>query len=158
MKVIQNEKGLTFVELLVTMTIFGLIIISLYGLLDSGLQLFKKYDSRLEQLQHMRVAMETIGRDLRAAQSAAFNQNLKQLTLSVYGKTVKYGLESENIYGPSGLRGKQLWKDTQNQPLASYLDDFTVKIENYFVEVTLAAKSPEGKTLVLKNSFALRNK
>jgi prepilin-type N-terminal cleavage/methylation domain-containing protein len=152
-----DERGLTFVEMMVSITIFSILIISLYGLLESGMSMFQFSDSHLEQMQNMRVAMESIGRDIRKAKSVDFNSTNKELTIRFQTGTEKYGLGNESTYGPSGLNGKKLWITTTSNPLASYLTDFNVTIVNNLVTVKLTATSPKGKLLTLENSFALRN-
>ena len=36
-----DERGLTFVEMMVSITIFSILIISLYGLMESGMSMFQ---------------------------------------------------------------------------------------------------------------------
>ena len=153
----RGDEGITFLEVMIAVTIFSILITSLYGLFDGGLTMYRTSDAHLEQMQNMRVAMESLGRDLREATSIDFNPSKNELTVYLPGKTEKYGLETDNIYGPSNLKGKKLWKTTASNPLASYLDEFEVVRSGNLVTVTLSAVSPKGRRIALENKFALRN-
>lgn len=151
-----GESGLTFVEMMVSVTIFSLLILALYGLLDGGMAMYQTSDAHLEQMQNMRIAMETLGRDIREAKSIDFKNNQLTLTLP-NNQRLMYGLGDENIYGPSGLKGKKLWKSAPSSPIASYLTSFEVNAADKLVTVKLTASSPKGRVLTLENTFTLRN-
>jgi prepilin-type N-terminal cleavage/methylation domain-containing protein len=153
-----NEQGLTFLEMMVSVTILGMMILALYGIIDSSMAMFRTSDAHLEQIQNMRVAMESLGRDLREATAISFELRKNELTIYLPdNKTEKYGLASESIYGPSGLKGKKLWKTTESNPIASYLTHFEVINSGKLVTVKFKATSPKGRIITLENKFALRN-
>lgn len=155
---LSDEKGLTFVEIMVAVAILAFLFTAIFGLLETGMTLFAKSDAHLDQVQNMRVAMETLARDLRKAEQVSFNSAAKVLVITFPGGSETYGLGTEAIYGPSGLRGKKLWRATASNPIASYLADFEVIVNANLAEVTLKAITPEDKIILLKNSFTLRNK
>jgi prepilin-type N-terminal cleavage/methylation domain-containing protein len=157
MRMMLDEQGLTFLEIMVSVVIIGLLIVALYGLLDGGMAMYQTSDAHLELLQQMRLAMEAIGRDIRRASSVSFNPNNNELTINLPEGPQKYGLDNEDIYGPSGLKGQQLWVTTKNNPLASYLSDFKATKENKLVTIILKAQTPKGNLLTLQSSFTLRN-
>ncbi|MDS1030065.1 hypothetical protein RDV78_06100 [Bacillota bacterium LX-D] len=109
-------------------------------------------------MQHLSIAMESVGSDIRKASSISFSSELSKLVLNTKDGVITYRLENENIFGPSGVRGKQLWKNYANDPIASYLNSFNVKVENNFAKVKLTAIKPNGENVVLENMFFLRNK
>lgn len=153
-----NEQGLTFLEVMVSVTILGIMVVTLYGLLDGSIVMFQTTDAHLELIQNMRIAMESLGRDIREANEISFELRKNELTIFLPdNKIEKYGLSSENIYGPSGLRGKKLWRTTESNPIASYLTHFEVINSGNLVTVNLIATSPKGRVLTLVNKFALRN-
>lgn len=153
-----KEEGLTFLEVMISVTIFGLLIAPLYSLLAGGMALYQISDAQLEQLQNMRVAMESLGRDIREANSITFDKKTNRLTIVFSdGNSKQYGLDSESIYSPSGLKGKKLWKGAVWNPLASYLSGFEVTSIGKLVTVKLTATSPKGRILTLENKFVLRN-
>lgn len=163
MKYVLNKKGFTLVELMISITILSLVIFSLYGLLETGMYSYKRSDAHLEQVQHLRIAMEKIGRDLRAARSVKWENNTLKITLES-SNDVQYYLGTESIYGPSGLSGSKLSRNSQ--PVASYLKEFSAKnksgnnvlTSDSAVVINLTAENPEGKTVSLTNTFYLRNK
>ncbi len=93
MSKLLNEQGLTFLEMMVSVTILGMMILALYGIIDSSMAMFRTSDAHLEQIQNMRVAMESLGRDLREATAISFELRKNELTIYLPdNKTEKYGV------------------------------------------------------------------
>lgn len=60
-----NEKGFTLIEVVMASMLFLLILIPMYGLLDFGVQSFRRLEQGVDQQQNLRIAMENISQDLR---------------------------------------------------------------------------------------------
>lgn len=60
-----NERGFTFVEIIVVVMLILLILIPMYSLLDFGIRSFQKMEQIVDQQQNLRIAMEAITQDLK---------------------------------------------------------------------------------------------
>lgn len=67
MKLLWRENGFTLVELLVTLSLFGLLITAAYGFYHAGLKSWNRSVEQLDYQQSARIAMETVMRELRYA-------------------------------------------------------------------------------------------
>lgn len=61
----RNKCGLTLIELLIALTIFSIIILSLYSAFYTGILSYRKIDSALQVYQTARVILERIETDLK---------------------------------------------------------------------------------------------
>lgn len=84
----QNRKGYSFIELLIALAIFSILIGAIYGFFTSQRDTYLAEDLKLERDQNLRMAMETIFRELsmagyRAA-GTSFADNLPKWVPSAY--------------------------------------------------------------------------
>jgi len=63
----RRKKGFTLVETLVVMTIFSIIVTMLFTVFRIGLESWRRAESNLEIYQNARIALDMMGRELRAA-------------------------------------------------------------------------------------------
>lgn len=100
----QNEKGFTFLELLICFIILGLFINAGYALLESGIYIWSRGEKNLDVQQNMRLAMEKILKDVYLAQGLEpgierynFVLSEKELVLrNIDGTLMAYYLDETN--------------------------------------------------------------
>lgn len=63
---LQDERGLTMVEMMVTMVVGLVIMFAIFGLVDTSTQLSAKTDDRVETTGRARIAMDLITRQIRS--------------------------------------------------------------------------------------------
>lgn len=61
----KNDRGFTFLEMLVAVTIFSLIATSLYGTLHAGVKLWQEENLQIAKNQKLRIFFDTVTRDIR---------------------------------------------------------------------------------------------
>ena len=144
-------RGFTFIELMVSISILGLVMAGVGGLLDSGL----------------RLAMERITRDIRAASEVTSNSDGEKIELILPGnKVIRYYLVTQSLWGPGGLTGKVLERKEgtkQAEPVANYLKlvEFTYEpngTDCEKVNVLLRMELPSGELLEIFTGAVLRGK
>lgn len=162
-------RGFTFIELMVSITILGLVMAGVGGLLDNGLRDWNKGEVKAEAQQNLRLAMERITRDIRAASEVTSNSDGEKIELILPGnKIIKYYLVTQSLWGPGGLAGKVLERKEgtkQAEPVASYLKmvEFTYEPNGTYggcekVNVLLRTELPSGELLEIFTGAALRGK
>lgn len=62
---VQNEAGFTMVELLLTLSLFAVLLIPMYSLLYTGIRTYRQLEEGINHQQNLRIGMEEVTRDLR---------------------------------------------------------------------------------------------
>jgi Tfp pilus assembly protein PilV len=70
MNKIRDEDGLTLVEMLVSITLMGIICTAIIGVTFTAFRSYNESKNSTQEIQQVRLAMEYIVRELRVAQSA----------------------------------------------------------------------------------------
>ena len=60
------EKGFTLLELLCSITILSLVLVSVYGTLNMGSRAWEKGERDIDKIQRMRVVMDLLGREIKS--------------------------------------------------------------------------------------------
>lgn len=145
----NSQAGFTYVELMVALAILGLVIVTVGGLLDLGVQDWHRGETRVEAEQNIRVAMERMSRDLRSARGFTANAGGNSLEMKAPGNIIiRYYLDSQETTGPGGLRGKTLLRTVKKYADENYtnppLSAETGEVAGYFesVEFTYCSYNP----------------
>ncbi len=165
----ELKTGFTIIEVIISITILGLVMAAVGGLLDSGLRDWGKGEVKVEAQQNLRLAMERITRDIRLASEVTSNSDDEKIELKLPGnKIIKYYLVTQSLWGPGGLTGKVLERkedSKQAEPVASYLKlvEFSYEPNGTYrdcekVNVLLRTELPSGELIEINTGIALRGK
>lgn len=77
----RHNKAFTLLEVLLAITIFSLVVVSLYTTFQVGLRAYSSGQKEIDRMQHSRVLFESLSRDLRSvyySPETAYNINLRR--------------------------------------------------------------------------------
>jgi prepilin-type N-terminal cleavage/methylation domain-containing protein len=66
---LREEGGFTFIELMITITIWLAVLLALYGIFDMGVRVFRVGNNKVEAVESARVGLAKMERELRQAYS-----------------------------------------------------------------------------------------
>jgi len=93
----RDEKGLTLIELIVTMLIISLLLGSIYGILEGTLKLWLHGSELLDIQQNARVAVNTLETEIRRADRVNSNSSSTSLNLTINGQLTRYYLSGTQL-------------------------------------------------------------
>ncbi len=172
----RNCKGLTLIELVIAISILGLVMISVSQVLDLGLANWGRTDVRTEAEQNIRIALERIKSEAVLAYELDTGSDTGTLIL-VYkpGTRITYSLGSAVSETPEHLQGCPLerrFNNGQPQAIADYLHEVrfsyyalgaeglqsTSPVNATYLEIYLSAQIPDGELVENRTGVALRGK
>lgn len=118
----NRERGFTYLEMMIAVTILGLVIVAVGQLLDVGLLDWNKGETRLEAGQNLRIAMDRVSRDLRLARGVADASTPANLEIFLPGNVkIQYSLDSLLKKGPGGISGYTMTRTYTKYTDSSFL-------------------------------------
>lgn len=161
----KNRQGMTLIEILIAITILGLVMASINQMLDLGLKSWQRNDIQAEAEQNIRIALEKIKSEAQIALALDDKSSSSMLVL-VFPDNVEISyslgpLISED--GPGGLKGFPLQRiytkysdadrnyplSEESQDIAGYLN--TVEFSYYIMGIGGTLQSiplPQNATYV----------
>jgi prepilin-type N-terminal cleavage/methylation domain-containing protein len=104
----EQNKAFTLLEVLLAITIFSLVVVSLYATFRVGLRAYASGQREIDRMQHSRVLFESLSRDLRSvyyAPETSYNTNLRRALTRFQEEMMKAEMEGrldEFLYGVEG--------------------------------------------------------
>lgn len=118
----SRERGFTYLEMMIAVSILGLVIVAVGQLLDVGLLDWNKGETRLEAGQNLRIAMDRMSRDLRLARGVGNSSTPAYLEIFLPGNVkVQYSLDTFLKKGPGGISGYTMVRTYTKYTDGSYL-------------------------------------
>lgn len=155
MNTIINQKGLTLLELVISIGLTAMIMISGIFLYFAGIKSWQKSDLHLELQQNARIAIKTISEAVRNAK-----------TVEVLDGGGEYTTEGNRIYIVTHdgyniefySKDRQLLrkKDGKSNPVANYVESVVFKKETSLISVSIEMKK-EDYSLTLETKIFPRN-
>ena len=93
----RNEKGLTLIELIVTLLIVSLLLGSIYGILQGTLRVWLHGSEKIDIQQNARIAMNTLESEIKRADRVNANSTATSLNLIIDGQLVRYHLSGTQL-------------------------------------------------------------
>ena len=93
----MRRTGFTLIELIVSLTIFAMILGSIFYVLGVELKYWKKFVACGEKQQIANMVLARIARDVRGASNIIPSSGSQVLLLSVGGETVEYSLVDKKV-------------------------------------------------------------
>ncbi len=93
----SNEKGLTLIELVISITILVLVLGGAYGFLRGTFQYYQHGSEAMDAQQNARIALNMIERDIRRADYVMAGSGPTSIRLQVDGKDIRYYLSGRQI-------------------------------------------------------------
>lgn len=93
----RNEKGLTLIELIITMLIISLLLGSIYGILEGALKVWLQGSERIDIQQNARIAINTLETEIRRADRVNLNSGATTLNLTINGQLIRYYLSGTQL-------------------------------------------------------------
>ncbi len=152
----RGNKGLTLIELLVTLTIISFLIMSIYTFYLAGLRGWNRSLDHIESQQSARIATDKIIRELRYAYEADLHDQNREIRFKVKGdtRTLRFRLVGEELVYDSYPPGHTNYMHTK---VALGISDLYFSIDqNNLVTVTISAEG-EKSAVTLKSSVRPRN-
>ncbi|OPL11142.1 MAG: hypothetical protein AVO34_03360 [Firmicutes bacterium ML8_F2] len=105
-----TEKGFTLIEVVVTLTLLGLVLTALYSFYFFGLQSWQRGIDQTEMQQSARIAMDTMIRELQKAEEFSLHKDNSEIRFHVPGdsRTMRFRLLNDELVWesyPSGSIG-----------------------------------------------------
>ena len=135
----RGEKGLSLIELLVTLAIISFIITTIYTFYLAGLQGWQRSLDQIESQQSARIAMDKIIRELRYAYEVSLDEQNQEVRFKIKGdsRTLRFRREGQELIFDSYPTGHFNYMHTK---VALGIKDLYFKIEgDNLVTVTLTA-------------------
>ena len=143
-KLVFNKKGVTLIELLVGLVIFGIIIAGIYRVFIAQTRTYAVQDQVVEVQQDVRSAMELMLRDIRMA---GYKSDINPVTLPTPVFPGDYTLNVKT----DAIR-VEYQKGVNRNAVVYYIDRTQLKRDLYINDVADAANNPE---ILLDNVTAL---
>ena len=121
----RNEKGLTLIELVITLLIVSLLLVSIYGIMEGTLRVWIHGSERMDIQQNARVAMNTLETEIRRADRVNFNSTSTSLNLTINGQLVRYHLSDTQLLRAAGGEGNNPVAYNLNQLIFTYYPNLT---------------------------------
>ena len=93
----RNEKGLTLIELIITLLIVSLLLGSIYGILQGTLRVWLHGSEKIDIQQNARIAMNTLESEIKRADRVNSNSTSTSLNLTIDGQLVRYHLSGTQL-------------------------------------------------------------
>lgn len=93
----MRRKGFTLVELIISLTIFAMILVSTFYVLGVELRYWKKFVTDGEKQQIANMVITRIARDVRSASEVTPSSASQILLLSAGGETIEYSLIEKKV-------------------------------------------------------------
>ncbi len=118
----NRERGFTYLEMMIAVSILGLVIVAVGQLLDVSLLNWNKGETRLEAGQNLRISIDKISRDLRLARGVGTSSSPAYLEIYLPGNVkIQYTLDTVLKKGPGGISGYTLIRTYTKYTDDSYL-------------------------------------
>lgn len=163
----NNENGLTVVELVIALSIFALLLAPIFGLLHSAINSYLLAEAGVNQQQNLRIAMEAITKDLRQSTGLidrAHKEKLdeRNLLLVMSGdQVIWYYRKDKSLY----------WAQKKKGELSFYgfnpVADGITKLEfdynkipfanSDYISISIAGEDDLGNTYELNSTVYLRS-
>ena len=101
----KNEKGLTLIELIITLLIVSLLLGSIYGILQGTLRVWLHGSEKMDIQQNARIAMNTLESEIKRADRVNVNSTSTSLNLTIDGQLVRYHLSGTQLLRATGGGG-----------------------------------------------------
>lgn len=172
----RDTRGITLIELVIAISILGLVMVSINQVLDLGLMNWGREDVKSEAKQNIRIATERIKSEAVLAYELDPGSDGDTLIL-VYKPDTKitYNLGSTSSTSPEQLTGYPLerrYNIGEKQVIADYLDEMkftyyalgsnglqpTSPANATYLEIYFSAVLPNGEIVENQTGVALRGK
>ncbi len=156
MSAFTNNKGITLIELLVTLAIMGFIITSLYSFYLTGLRGWQRGTDQMEAQQSARIAMDKIIRELRYAEEIILDEDKKTVRFKVKDniRTLRFRLVNNEIVFDACPGGEGSYFHTK---VALGITDLRFDLgDNQLLKITIEAGA-ERSSIKLKSGVRPRN-
>ncbi len=156
MNTFTNNKGITLIELLVTLAIMGFVITALYSFYLTGLRGWQRGTDRMEAQQSARIAMDKIIREVRFAEEISLDEDKSTLRFKVEDniRTLRFRLVNDEIIFDSCPDGEGSYFHTK---IALGITDLLFILdENQLLKITIEAGT-EKSGIKLKSGVRPRN-
>lgn len=152
----HSEKGLSLIELVVTLAIISFIIMAIYTFYLAGLKGWQRSQDQIESQQSARIAMDKINRELRYAYEISLHDHNREIRFKIKrdSRTLRFRLEGEELIFDSYPKGQFNYMHTKVALGISSLH-FSIAGDN-LVTVTIVAVNGSNP-FNLKTSVRPRN-
>lgn len=93
----RDEKGLTLIELIVTILIISLLLGGIYGILGGTFKVWLQGSEKMDVQQNARIAMNTLETEIRRADRVNVNSSSTSLNLTINGQLTRYHLSGTQL-------------------------------------------------------------
>ena len=93
----RNEKGLSLIELIITLLIVSLLLGSIYGILQGTFGVWLHGSEKMDLQQNARIAMNTLENEIKRADRVNSNSTSTSLNLTIDGQLVRYHLSGTQL-------------------------------------------------------------
>jgi len=138
----MNKRGFTLVEIIVSLSIFAILLSSMYYIFGVELRLWQRYITASEDLQISNMVMTKITRDIRAADKI-ISSSSDQLSLKVETDTIQYSFSKGKVKRKKNSRSSYLTTkgDLSALSFASLSDKLVeIKINDFSTKIVLRNK------------------
>jgi len=93
----RDEKGLTLIELIVTLTIISFLLGGIYVILGGTFKVWLQGSEKMDIQQNARIAINTLETEIRRADRVNVNSSSTSLNLTINGRLTRYYLSGTQL-------------------------------------------------------------
>lgn len=152
-----TEQGFTLIELVLALTLSGLLMTALSGLLFSGFRSWTFGVEQMDTIGNMRIAMDRITTEIRNAVEISVPENPEEPADRIVMKVPTGGLNgSVNVQYRYDPVGKEIERNFQ--PVASKIKAMTVSFHDYppEIKITISGIRKDGKIISIQSKATAR--
>jgi prepilin-type N-terminal cleavage/methylation domain-containing protein len=165
----KKEQGFTLLEVIVVITILGLVVSTLTDLFSTGVGFWQRSSNQTELQYNLRFALRDMVADIRMAREILAIDSGYIKFLDAAGNEITYELDEDPLLEqePYTLTGMILYRQegsAPRQPVAGFITSFTIAWEPQgadpeairFIDITLKGEPPTGNELIMSSGVEIK--
>lgn len=157
---IKNDKGFSIIEVVIAMTLFGMVLIAGYQFLFSGIKSWTHGEEQIDVVQNMRVGMDFMTREIRSATRVKTIDD-SNIVITVPKADFSSAVDIKYHYDSTGKELEREEGGNGLQPVSSNISGLTFSYEpenpKKWVGIEMKGRIKDKKEITIKSKVTLRS-
>lgn len=155
---ITGDKGFTFIEVIISVTLLLIIMTVASQLLFSGLTSWQLGENQIDVVQNMRIALDRMTREIRGTSTITeIDVNGKYIEVKIPVKDLSEEISVRYRYDADDQEVERKKENDSFQPIASRIKDMSITYVEPVVGITLIGVRNDGHEIVMKGKVTIRS-